>query len=89
MSLRINPLVRKIPAIIAIIIGIFLIACIVKIAIWENLYYREKEGTPREPLVELGVTTPNETQEVDETEITPQQVTEFKVSPDKPRYLSG
>jgi len=88
MSLRINTLVRKIPQIILIIIGFFLLGCLAKVAVWEHLYYSEKEGSIRQPAQEVGITTPDQ-DEVDESEVTAGQVLEHRVAPDKPRYISG
>ncbi len=62
-------------------------ACVIKVIIWEHSYYANKEGTKREPAIEIGVTVDDEPQEVDETDITPQQIIEHTVAPDKPRYL--
>jgi LPXTG-site transpeptidase (sortase) family protein len=86
MSLRINNLVRKIPHILFGLVVIFLVGCLIKVAVWEHLYYQEKEGSPRQSLEEVGVGTP-ETEEVDETEITQQEIYIHTVAPDRPRYI--
>jgi len=86
MSLRINTLVRKIPQILFIIIGLFLLGCLVKVIIWEHSYYAEKEGSMRKPTIEVGITAPDQ-DEVDESEITQDQIQEHQVAPDKPRFI--
>ena len=88
MSLRINSLVRRIPHIIVGLIVLFLVGCLVKVAIWEHVYYSEKEGSTRHSIVEVGVTAPD-VQEVDETEVTTEQVKAHTVPSDHPRYLIG
>jgi len=88
MSLRINTLVRKIPHIILALIGLFLLGCIVKVAIWEHIYYSEKEGSTRHAVEEVGVSAP-ESVELDETEIPNDKIYAHPAAPDKPRYLMG
>ena len=87
MSLRINTLVRKIPHILLALLGIFLVACLVKVAIWEHYYYSEKEGTPRNQPTQLGDVDTSDRDNIDETEITEEQIFEYTVEPNKPRYL--
>lgn len=86
MSLRINTIIRKIPQIILWLVLLFVAGCLVKVAIWEHNYYKEKEGSRRAPAQEIGVSS--ESEDVDETEITADQIYAHTVSPDKPRYLS-
>ena len=88
MSLRINTLIRKIPQIILIIIGLFLFGCLIKVIVWEHFYYKEKEGSIRPPASEVGITTP-EPEAVDETPVTETQIKNHLVAPDKPRFISG
>jgi len=60
-----------------------LVIFFVKTGIWEYYYYSGKEGTPRSP-----ATVVEETEELDETEVTAEQRAEYTVPADHPRYLS-
>lgn len=66
--------------------GIFIAALVFffgKTAIWEYNYYNEKEGSVR------AVTdSAEETEELDETEVSEETRAEYSVAPDRPRYLS-
>jgi len=86
MSLRIKSLISKIPFFLLWLAILFVVGCLVKVAVWENIYYHEKEGSKRYPAVEVGIGAPDQ-EEVDETEITSDQITAHNVAPDKPRYL--
>ncbi|MCL1839495.1 class F sortase [Candidatus Saccharibacteria bacterium] len=88
MSLRINTVVRKIPQIILIILALFLLGCLIKVALWEHFYYQDKEGSIRDQAIEIGVSVP-EPSAVDETPVTDADKAAHIVSPDKPRYLMG
>lgn len=73
---------------LVIVVGAFF----AKVAIWEQIYLNAKEGQER-PTPEVvggasGVYETPEGEEVDETEPTEQQIQEYNVAPDKPRYLS-
>jgi LPXTG-site transpeptidase (sortase) family protein len=89
MSLRINNLVRKITQIVLGLIILFLVGCLIKVTIWEHNYYSEKEGSQREPIIEIGLSTPDQEAEVDEADVTPEQVRIHTVAPDQPRYISA
>ena len=65
------------------VIGVILLGCLLKVAIWEHNYYKEKEGSERAKPTEVV-----KTQDVDETEVTEEQKAEYIVAPDQPRYLS-
>ncbi len=67
-------------AILAIAVGFF-----TKIWLWENSYYAEKNGSERVAAVN---TSENAEPEVDETVPTEQEIVEYTVAPDLPRYLS-
>lgn len=70
-----------------IILGIFILlfaAFVIKVATWENNYYKEKEGSER---IAPGVVGDVEDKETSTEEITEQQKVEYKVAADKPRYL--
>ena len=67
-----------------VIIGILAILFLVfflKVAIWENIYYNEKEGSARAIALDF---------EEDLVEVPPSdtEVSEYTVAPDRPRYLS-
>ncbi|MBP5675242.1 class F sortase [Candidatus Saccharibacteria bacterium] len=73
-------LIPKILLLIAIILlGLFFL----KIKIWEDKYYAEKEGSERAITVKGDI----EANEVSEEPITEQQKAEYIVAPDMPRYL--
>ena len=83
MSLKVNKGWRTILkwsfwAIIAVLLLIYLI----RVISFENYYYNEKEGSERQ------VTAISEDTDLDETEPTDQEVAEYNVAPDRPRYLS-
>jgi LPXTG-site transpeptidase (sortase) family protein len=89
MSLRISGLTKKIPHIILAVVGAFLLACLVRVIVWEHFYYKEMEGSLRHPIIEVGIGAPTEPEEVDETPVTEEQIRAHTVSPDKPRYLKA
>lgn len=82
MSLKIQNWKNHIPKIIIAIIAILFLGCIIRIAVWEHGYYQEKEGTERKVTEEI------ENPDVDETEVTIEEVEQYTVAADKPRYLS-
>ncbi len=53
-------------------------------AIWEDHYYKEKEGSPRAVVETISVVQ----EELDETEVTEEQKYEYIVPADQPRYLT-
>ncbi len=66
----------------SILLIIFLVF-LIRVAVFENAYYNEKEGSER------AVATQNtESEELDETELTAAEIAEYTVAPDRPRYLS-
>ncbi len=83
MSLKINfnwKQVLKWGAIIAF--GIFFLVFFIRVATFEDSYYREKEGSERAEAVAI------EEDVLDEVVPTEEQVTEYTVAADRPRYLS-
>jgi LPXTG-site transpeptidase (sortase) family protein len=66
------------------IAAILLTAFFVRVVTWEDWYYREKEGSERVVTTE----TEDEQEELDETVPTEEEVREYIVEPDLPRYLS-
>lgn len=65
-------------AVLAVLFLVFLI----RVAVFENDYYSGKEGTERAVIEQSGG------QELDETKPTDDEVKEYIVAPDEPRYLS-
>ena len=65
------------------ILGILFLVFIVKVATFEDAYYREKEGSERAEVVEV-----EEEEPLDEAVPTEDQVKEYIVAADRPRYLS-
>lgn len=65
----------------AVFVILFLVF-FVKVATFENSYYREKEGSERAEAVAV------ETESLDEEKPTKTQIEEYKVAADQPRYLS-
>ena len=86
MSLKISDFWRKVFQILGILFLILVLAALVRVAVWEHFYYKEKEGSPRAttntPFVEGGV------EEADEVEVTVDDQKKHIVAPDKPRFLS-
>ena len=75
---------KNISKIIFGIIAIVLLVCAARILIWEHYYYEEKEGSERE----ASVSSPVEDEDVDETDVSDADKTEYNVAGDRPRYLS-
>ena len=83
MSLKINLNFKKVVKWVAIAaLGVFLLVFFIRVAIFENNYYQEKEGSERE-IVEI-----EEEEVLDETTPTEEEVIEYTVAADRPRYLS-
>lgn len=84
MSLKINLNLKQILkwGIIAIF-GIFFLVFFIKVATFEDSYYREKEGSERAEAVVVEEDVPLEEEQPTET-----QVEEYTVAADRPRYLS-
>ena len=66
----------------SVILVVALIAA--RILIWEHNYYESKEGAERATTI----SSPTEEEEVDETPISDDQIKEYTVAADRPRYLS-
>ena len=84
MSLKINFSPKRIIKWVLLgLLGVLLLAFFIRVATWEDAYYREKEGSER-----ATTTVIEEDEELDETEPTEAEVTEYTVAADRPRYLS-
>ena len=64
------------------ILAVLLIVFIVRVLVFENNYYGEKEGSERSAAIV------NESTDLDETKPTENEVKEYTVAPDRPRYLT-
>ncbi|MFV0485298.1 MAG: class F sortase [Candidatus Saccharimonadales bacterium] len=87
MSLKINSFVGKIPKILFWLCLAFIVGCLIKVFVWEQIYYGEKEGSLRAIAGPATVDYEEET-EVEEEEITEAQIREHIVAADEPRYLT-
>lgn len=65
------------------VLGILFAVFVIKVAVFENQYYNEKEGSER-----ASATVVSTQEELIEEKPTEQEVQEYKVAPDRPRYLS-
>ena len=68
--------------VIAILVGLVL-GFFLRVLIWEDNYYREMEGSERDVAQEVEKDEP-----LDETKPTDDEVSEYTVAPDRPRYLT-
>ena len=66
----------------AILLLLFLIF-LIKVAVFEGNYYNEKEGSERAVAEQVSGNN-----DLDETEPSDDQIKDYKVAPDRPRYLS-
>ncbi len=66
----------------SILAGLFLIF-LIRVAVFEGQYYSEKEGSER-----VVLNSNDSGEELIEVEPTEEEVREYKVAPDRPRYLS-
>ena len=62
--------------------AVLFLAFFLRLAIWENNYYNEKDGSERAEVVEIVE------EELIEEEPTEEEVIEYTVAPDRPRYLT-
>lgn len=83
MSFKIKNWNKPLSKTIFIILGALIIGFFFKVAIWEHIYYSEKEGSIRETAANVAPT--EELIEIKPTEL---EIAEYNVEPDKPRYLS-
>lgn len=86
MALRFN-WKKNLPKIIWGIILLILVICLIKIKVWEDHYYSEKEGSARAVAI-TNTTAPTSTEEVSEEIVTEDAKQAWKVATNKPRFLS-
>lgn len=60
----------------------------IRVALWENNYLAAMEGTERDVTTSANDISVNEDDDVDSTEPTKQEIVEYVVAPDKPRYFT-
>lgn len=86
MSLRLNISWKQVSKWVAISVGLILLAVFfIRVAVWEDGYYREKEGSERE---EIAAPSQHEQEDLVEEKPTEEEVEEYFVPPDHPRYLT-
>lgn len=81
MSLKINNWKTIVKWAIIAVIAVLLTVFVVKTATWEAAYYDEKEGSERAVAMDMG-------DDLVEVEPTADEVSEYTVAPDRPRYLT-
>ena len=69
------------------VLGLLFVVFLIKVSVFENNYYGEKEGSER-ATVENGPNGDEPAEELIEEEPTKEEVHEYVVAPDRPRYLS-
>ena len=72
------------PRVIGGVFLAFLAIVFVRVLIWEHFYYEEKEGSERATAVSTPTT---ENSEVDETEISENDINNYTVAEERPRFL--
>lgn len=82
MSLQIKGWRKIIKWTVWAVLAVLILVFIVRVLVFENNYYNEKQGSER------AVTAMVEDTELDETEPTKEEINEYTVAPDRPRYLS-
>ena len=81
MSLKLNSGRAIAKWIIISILGILMVVFVVKVTLWEKDYYEGKEGSERKVAMDMG-------DDLIEEPPTEQEVVEYTVAPDRPRYLT-
>lgn len=85
MSLKINTSWQQVVKWVVLgLLAFLIVVFFVRVAVWESAYYSEKEGSER--AVANSVASASE--ELDETEPTKEEIYEYVVAADRPRYLS-
>ncbi|MBR2589002.1 class F sortase [Candidatus Saccharibacteria bacterium] len=78
---------KNLPLIIWGIIALIFIAILLRLIIWEHNYYTGKEGSSRTAPLNNTI-APEDAENVDENDITNDEKNNYKVAPNKPRFLS-
>ena len=82
MSLKIKGWRKIIKYTVWAVLAVLFVTFLVRVLVFENNYYSEKEGSER-----AGAVIQEDT-DLDETEPTEKEVAEYNVAPDRPRYLT-
>ena len=82
MSLKIKGWRKIIKWSVWALLAVLLIVFLVRVLVFENNYYGEKEGSERSAAIVYEGT------DLDETEPTDDEIKEYTVAPDRPRYLT-
>lgn len=86
MSLRIKGWRKIIKWAIWLTLAVLFLVFLIRVVTFENSYYNEKEGSERAVVEEEVAAEPEE--ELVEVEPTEEEVREYVVAPDRPRYLT-
>jgi LPXTG-site transpeptidase (sortase) family protein len=86
VGLKIDHRAQKITKIVGIVFLVLVIACMLKILIWETNYYRNKSAEERSP-EQTVITDLASITEPSEEAPTAEQITSYQVSSTAPRYL--
>ncbi len=88
MSLKLGVSWKRVIQWVAITaVVVFVGACFIRLMVWEDNYYREMEGSERDVIAKEAVVE-KEIEPLIEEEPTEQEIYEYWVAPDRPRYLS-
>lgn len=79
---------KNLPKIIWGTILLILAICIIRVAVWEHFYYAGMEGRTRATAVDNTIAPEDTDANVDETQRTEADKLAWRVSPEKPRFLS-
>ena len=82
MSLKIKGWRKIIKYTILAILAVLFLVFLIRVVVFENNYYNEKEGSER------AASVVQEDTDLDETEPTKDEIAEYHVAPDRPRYLT-
>lgn len=86
MALKINRTAQRVFKGIGIVLLVILVACMLKILIWESSYYRNKSSETR-AAADAPITRIVSALNPDETKPTDKEIANYQVEADKPRYL--
>jgi LPXTG-site transpeptidase (sortase) family protein len=86
MGLKIDRTASKITKIIGAIIGIVLLACLIKILVWEHSYYQNKSSETRNPQQAV-ITELADAENPSEIEPTAEELNKHQTYTTTPRYL--
>ena len=79
---------KNLPKIIWCAILLILVLCLIKIKVWEDHYYSEKEGSTRAIAITTTNAPVNTAEDVNEEDITEKDKQSWRVAADRPRFLS-